>query len=95
MKILITGGAGFVGSQLGNYLVEKGHDVVLLDNLSYGNKDNILKGDFKHGDIRDEGLKSLMEANSFDAVIHLAGIAPLPDCQVNPLDAYSNNVLGP
>tara|TARA_R100000458_G_scaffold9704_2_gene7703 strand:+ start:9133 stop:10140 length:1008 start_codon:yes stop_codon:yes gene_type:complete len=95
MNILITGGAGFVGSQLGDYLMDQGHQVVLLDNLSYGHKDNLLQGKFVHEDIRNvEGLKAVMQEHSTEAVIHLAGVAPLPDCQANPLDAYSNNVLG-
>lgn len=97
MKILITGGAGFIGSQLGFYLLDKGHQVTLLDNLKYGYLDNLIKDgktfpNFICMDIRDQRLENLM--NNTDIVFHLAGISSLPECQNNPLEAYSVNVAG-
>jgi len=97
MKILITGGAGFIGSQIGFYLENLGHDIILLDNMSYGHNDNLSVdgktiGKFILGDVRDNDIdKHLHEV---EAVIHMAGIAPLPDCQLNPCSAIDNNVIG-
>ena len=97
MKILITGGAGFIGSQLGYSLYQKGHDVILLDNMSYGNKDNLeiegkTFGTFIEDDIRNKTLFDYTK--DVDYIYHFAGIAPLPDCQENPKEAIDNNVSG-
>ena len=96
-KILITGGAGFLGSQLGYQLHTQGHQLILLDNMSYGRLDNLLiKGEFFgkfYGvDIRSKKVFEIM--NDVDYVFHFAGIAPLPDCQSNPYDAIDTNVAG-
>lgn len=97
MRIVITGGAGFIGSQLGKSLHLQGHDVVLLDNMSYGHLDNLLLdgapfGTFLCKDIRDPALFDMIQGA--EVVIHLAGIAPLPVCQANPGVAYDVNVGG-
>ncbi len=97
MKILITGGAGFVGSQLGKHLHSAGHDVVLLDNMSFGHLDNLLLdgapfGRFLCKDILDPELQNYLEG--VHTVFHLAGIAALPVCQENPRAAYDVNVSG-
>lgn len=97
MRILITGGAGFIGSQLGLYLVEKKHEVIPLDNLKFGylynftNNEKLLNNFIKM-DIRDPKLKSVME--NIDVVFHIAGIISLPRCNDNPFEAYSVNVAG-
>lgn len=96
-KILITGGAGFIGSQLGYQLDKEGHDVILLDNMSYGRLDNlVINGKtfatFVGMDIRNKDIYSIMEG--IDYVFHLAGIAPLPDCQSDPYSAIDVNVSG-
>lgn len=97
MNILITGGAGFIGSQLGFYLMKKKHKVFLVDNLSYGYKENLvseggLKPHFIQMDIRDSKISKLMK--DVDIVYHLAGISSLPECQNNPNEAYQVNVAG-
>jgi len=96
-KILITGGAGFIGSQLGYHLHNKGYDVILLDNMSYGNRDNLEKdgktfGRFIEDDIRNKSI--LNYTKDVDYIYHFAGIAPLPDCQENPKEATDTNVSG-
>jgi len=96
MKILITGGAGFIGSQIGFYLEERGSSVILLDNMSYGHADNLEIGgkpigSFVEMDVRED-FSSVLDG--VDAVIHLAAIAPLPDCQSNPINAIDNNIAG-
>ena len=98
MNFIITGGAGFIGSQLGHYFHSVGHDVCLLDNMSYGKKDNLVVngkhfGSFVEYDIRSN-LNLLFKAYKPDVVLHLAGVAPLPDCQSDPVSAISNNVEG-
>jgi nucleoside-diphosphate-sugar epimerase len=97
MKIVITGGAGFVGSQVGYYFHKLGHDVFLVDNMSYGKKDNLIIdgnsfGTFVKADIREKDTDRVYK--SADLVLHFAGIAPLPDCQISPENAYDNNVIG-
>ena len=97
MKIMITGGAGFIGSQIGWFLSNRGHEITLLDNMSYGHEDNLTIdgkqiGTFIEDDIRSEDFDK--HVAGMDAVIHLAGIAPLPDCQTSPYWAYDNNVGG-
>ncbi len=97
MNVLITGGAGFIGSQLGKHLHKQGHSVVLLDNMRFGQLDNLLLdgapfGEFLCKDIRDPDLPAAFKG--VDAVYHLAGIAPLPVCQEDPREAYDVNVAG-
>tara|TARA_Y100000310_G_scaffold343517_1_gene451566 strand:+ start:1489 stop:2502 length:1014 start_codon:yes stop_codon:yes gene_type:complete len=98
MNILITGGAGFVGSQVGHYLEERGHTIYLFDNMSYGHVDNLSIdghpiGEFIRGDVR-EGCEDLLREKEIEAVLHFAGVAPLPDCQSDPYNAIDNNVAG-
>jgi len=101
MKTLITGAAGFIGSQIAYALWERGDELVLVDNFSYGKMDNLIfeKHSFTDEiikmDIRDrEGIASLFEKGDIDYVYNIAGIAPLPDCQSNPQDAIDVNVIG-
>lgn len=96
-RILITGGAGFIGSQLGFYLHEQGHEVILLDNLKYGYVDNlVLNGKifprFFCMDVRDQKLRSIMEG--IDVVFHFAAISSLPECNCYSNEAISVNVGG-
>src|SRR5258708_1008679 len=96
MRILITGGAGFIGSQLGLHLSEK-HDVYPLDNLKYGylhnfaNNKKLLKN-FINMDIRDTKMEDVLK--DIDVVFHFAGIISLPGCNDDPGEAYSCNVAG-
>lgn len=97
MRILITGGAGFIGSQLGLFLVKKDHEVIPLDNLKFGYLYNLasnkkLLSNFIKMDIRNPKLESVMK--NIDVVFHIAGIISLPGCNDNPFEAYSVNVAG-
>lgn len=101
MKILITGAAGFIGSQLAYRFWKHGEDVVVIDNFSYGHMDNLEFSDHSFSkdiikmDIRDKvGIQSLMEKGDIDYVYNIAGVAPLPDCQIDPTNAIDNNVTG-
>ncbi len=100
-KILITGAAGFIGSQLAYRLKKNGEDIVLVDDFSYGREDNLIfdDADFREEiyrkDIRDlEFMNKLFKDNKFDVVYHFAGITPLPDCQNKPIEAVDVNVRG-
>ncbi len=100
-NVLITGAAGFIGSQLAYKMRKDGDNVVLVDNFSYGSEDNLIfeEFDFRNelhkGDIRDQDfMERLFSENSFDIVYHMAGITPLPDCQNRPAEAVDVNVRG-
>ena len=99
MKILITGAAGFIGSQLAHRLWKEGAELTIVDNFSYGSNDNLTFEDHSFVDevlkidIRDrKAMESLFLDNRFDYVYNIAGIAPLPDCQINPCDAIDINL---
>jgi nucleoside-diphosphate-sugar epimerase len=94
---LITGGAGFVGSQLASNLSRQDNDVILLDNMADGNIENIfidgrLVAKIFFRDIREKNLVDLFDG--VDTVFHFAGISSLPKCQSDPAAAYDNNVTG-
>ena len=98
-KILITGAAGFIGSQLARRLHLLGEEVVLLDNFSYGSEDNLVFDDcdFTKSIIREDirnktYLETLFKQECFDEIYHIAAITPLPDCQNNPFEATEVNV---
>ena len=99
MKILITGGAGFIGSNLCEHFVGKGHDVTCLDNLSTGFLHNIepLKAApnfrFLQGDIRD--LDTCREAvKGCDVVLHEAALGSVPRSINDPINTNANNIDG-
>ncbi len=97
-RILITGGAGYIGSVLTEQLLKKKFSVTIYDNLSYGgnhliNYLNYKNFEFVKGDIRDEvGLKRVMKNK--DMIIHLAAIVGYPACSKNPKLANEVNYLG-
>lgn len=100
-KILITGGAGFIGSQLAHRLWTMGHDISIIDDMSYGKMDNMLFDDvdltkfLTQHDISDATFMDIfMSKLKPDYVYNIAGIAPLPDNQLNPARAIEVNVKG-
>jgi len=94
MKILITGGAGFIGSVTAAYLLDKGFEVNVLDNLSTGHRDFVdQRASFFLGDIRDRNsINASMDG--CDAVVHLAGKAIVSESILNPSLYLENNHLG-
>lgn len=101
MRILITGAAGFIGSQLAYRLWKQGCELILIDNFSYGKIDNLIFDDHSFEneiitmDIRDrKGITEILDGKSVDFIYNIAGIAPLPDCQTNPQEAIDVNVTG-
>lgn len=98
MKIFLTGAAGGIGSTLGYFLSEKGHQLTLVDNLRNGYEENLIIsgkkfGDFHNLDICNPELKNLFD-QKFDCIIHLAAITALPDCEINATDTIKVNVAG-
>lgn len=95
MQILVTGGAGFIGSHTCKALAEAGHRPIVLDNLSTGHRANIRYGPLIEADIRDEAaLDAAFGAHAIDAVIHFAASAYVGESVRDPLGYYSNNVHG-
>jgi UDP-glucose 4-epimerase len=95
MAILVTGGAGYIGSHMVLALVERGEEVVVLDNLSTGMWWAIPpEAKFVEGDIGDEALLDrVMAQYRFDAVVHFAGSIVVPDSVTDPLGYYLNNTV--
>ena len=97
MRVLITGGAGFIGSHLCDALVARGNEVSILDNLSTGSKDNIshLKGKIKvsQGDIRDKDLVEALVADS-ELILHMAAALGVDNILENPIESISTNFYG-
>ena len=95
MKILVTGGAGFIGSHVADAFVDKGHSVVVVDDLSMGRKTNVhAKARFVQRDIRDEKIKELFQEEKFEVVNHHAAQMDVRKSVEDPLFDASVNVLG-
>ena len=95
MRILVTGGAGYIGSTMSDVLVEGGHDVTVFDNLSRGHLDAIPPGaTLVQGDLTDTPLVlDTLKTRRIDAVIHMAGDALVAESMVNPGRYYRNNLI--
>ena len=102
-KILVTGGAGYIGSHTCIELLSAGHDVVVLDNLSNSSVESLArvqalaakKLDFVEGDILDQQiLDQIFQHHSIDAVIHFAGLKAVGESQKEPLKYFENNISG-
>ena len=103
MRVLVTGGSGYIGSHTCVQLLRSGHDVIILDNLSNSKRSVIatieaLGGGhptFIHGDIRDGALLAeIFHEHRIDTVIHFAGLKAVGESVSKPLDYYDNNITG-
>ena len=103
MNVLLTGGAGFIGSHAAAMLAEAGHYVVIVDNLSNSDASVLRRLErvcghplpFVEGDIRDSALmRSTMKQHGVQSVMHFAGLKAVGESNEKPLDYYSNNVQG-
>lgn len=95
MKFLVTGGAGYIGSHMVNYLLSKRHKVTIFDNLSLGKnliskKANFIKIDL----INKKRLDQIMSKSKFDAVFHFAGLSRVSESEKKPKKYFKNNVIG-
>ena len=96
MRILVLGGAGYIGSHTALELVKAGNEVVIADNLVTGYRKAIPKGaKFYEGDLRDfDFLNKLFQQEKIDAVIHFAAYSLVGESVTNPLKYYDNNLYG-
>jgi UDP-glucose 4-epimerase len=95
-KVLVTGGAGFIGSALCRALLERGHEVVALDDLSVGSPERVPAGGrLVRGDVRDAAaVERLLRELRPRRVFHLAALHYIPDCNARPVDTLDINVGG-
>lgn len=103
MKILITGGAGYIGSHTLISLAKSGYDFIVFDNLSNSSKESIKRVEkiinksisFEEGDIRDKkALSEVFKKYDIDSVIHFAGLKAVGESVEKPLKYYDNNING-
>jgi len=94
LKVLVTGGAGYIGSHLVNELLKANYEVVILDNLSSGKKENLNpKAVFMEGDLADVNLlRDIFGANKFEAVFHMAASLEVGESVKEPAKYFENNV---
>ena len=92
--ILVTGGAGYVGSHICKLLKERGYDPIIFDNLSTGYKSLIMWGEFIKGDLREfKDINKLLKKVKPKYVVHLAALADIGQSNKNPDLYYSNNII--
>ncbi len=95
MAVLVTGGAGYIGSHAVAALLERGDQVVVVDNLYQGHRDAVLGGKFYEGDLRDgDFLAKVFQENDIDGVIHFAANSLVGESMKDPGKYYHNNVYG-
>jgi UDP-glucose 4-epimerase len=95
MSVLVTGGAGYIGSHMVHALLDRGEGVVVLDNLSTGLREMVAaRAHFVQGNAGDAALVArLLAEHDVDAVIHFAGSVVVPDSVADPLAYYENNTV--
>ena len=93
--MLVTGGAGYIGSHTTRVLLDRGYDVTVVDDLSRGYKHNVAPGRLRVMNLVDtDGLTRLMQEKSVDAVIHFAAYISVGESTVRPELYFGNNVCG-
>jgi UDP-glucose-4-epimerase GalE len=94
MKVLVSGGAGYIGSHTVKNLIDAGNEVVVLDNLSSGRRELLLGGEFIQADLADgEALRSAFRAHDFGAVLHFASLIKVGESYLDPQKYYLRNLL--
>ena len=96
MKVLVTGGAGYIGSHAVYALIEQGHEVVVVDNLVTGHRIDVHPdAKFYHGSIADyRFMTDVLRGEKVDGVIHFAAYSLVGESMTNPYKYYDNNMSG-
>src|SRR4051812_16919664 len=96
MRVLVTGGAGYIGSVITDQLIADAHSVVVYDNLSKGHRESVSEqATFIAGDLLDqEAIAAALKSHAIDAVIHMAASSLVGESMTNPERYYLNNVIG-
>lgn len=96
MTIAVLGGAGYIGSHAVKQLIDKGYDVIVIDNLLTGHKEAVHKAArFYHGDIRDKAfMREVFTREKIEGVVHFAASSLVGESVENPLKYFNNNVYG-
>ena len=95
MKVLVTGGAGYIGSHTVRELMSRGYDVMVIDTLERGHKQAVLESRLVVGDITDEALlKDILQRERPDAVMHFAALKAPGESMQHPATYFRNNVCG-
>lgn len=93
--ILVTGGAGYIGSHTIKHLLKRGYDVVALDNLSEGHREMVMCEEFVEADLRNlRALRQTFRQYPIDAVMHFAALTRVGESVEDPQKYYENNVTG-
>ena len=95
MKILVTGGAGYIGSFMTKRLLDDGHQVVVADSLERGHQESIdSRAIFMKGNLLEKSfVENIFSSHMFDGVIHFAGFISMGESMENPFIYFSNNVF--
>jgi UDP-glucose-4-epimerase GalE len=94
MKILVTGGAGYIGSHTAKELIKEGFEVVVFDNFSTGKKELLVGGEIFEGDLMDkEAIKKAFEEKNIEAVLHFASLIQVGESYADPRKYYTHNLI--
>lgn len=95
MNVLVTGGAGYVGSHAARHLAREGHEIWVYDNLVFGHRAAVAPGRLIEGDLLDRAkLEAVLREQRIDAVMHFAAFAYVGESVTDPAKYYNNNVIG-
>ncbi len=95
MRILVIGGAGYIGSHAVRHLIEHGHDVLVFDNLCLGHAKAVPEGRLIRGDLAERAeIEAALRNHSIESVMHFAAFASVPESVQHPDKYYANNVVG-
>ncbi len=94
MKILVTGGAGYIGSACAEYLLDRGYEVAVFDSLATGHRDAVdPRAEFVHGDLADrENIIGVVKKGAFDAIMHFAAFSLVGESMADPSKYFRNNL---
>ena len=94
MKVLVTGGAGYIGSHTVKELLKKGYEVVVFDNFSTGKKELLVGGELIEGDLMDkDSIEDALKRGNFGAVLHFASLIQVGESYADPQKYYTHNLL--